>query len=93
MLSIQLTLSGASRCELAGSAANININASGASQINAPDFQLQNTDIVLSGASHAAINTAGTLNVELTGASSLDYSGSPSMGKVNVSGASSLNKK
>lgn len=89
----RITISGASRCEINGSAGTTDIEVSGASQMNSPDFQMQNTDANISGASQATISTSGTLNVEVSGASTLNYSGNPILGKVNVTGASNINRR
>lgn len=92
-LNFELALSGASRCELEGSAGDADLDISGASQMNAGNFHLENADVEVSGASKAFIYTTGTLNVDVTGASTLEYSGNPTLGKVNVNGASRLNKQ
>jgi hypothetical protein len=47
----------------------------------------------LSGASHAVINLTGTLNVNASGASSLQYIGEPTLGNIITSGASTVNRK
>jgi hypothetical protein len=89
----QFEVSGASTCNLSGSGGLTSIEVSGASRFDSPDFLMQNTNINVSGASRADIFTSGTLNLEVTGASTLDYSGSPILSKVNVSGASRINSK
>ena len=89
----RIEVSGASGCNIKGSASQATIEVSGASHFDSPEFQMQNTDIKVSGASRADIYTRGTLNLEVTGASTLDYSGNPILSKVNVSGASKLNSK
>jgi hypothetical protein len=89
----RIEVSGASTCEITGSCNLGTLEVSGASRYNAADFRMQNTNINVSGASHATIYTSGTLNLEVTGASTLDYSGNPILSKVNVSGASKLNSK
>ena len=89
-LDTTLTLCGASRCELSGSAKDTTSDVSGASQALTGDFQLQNAVMSVSGASRVTINTNGTLSVDLTGASTLEYSGNPIMKKVTVNGASRL---
>jgi hypothetical protein len=86
-------ISGASRCELVGTTGTTYVEVSGASRFNSPDLVLGNANANVSGASHATINTVGVLNVDVTGASTLDYFGNPSLNKVNVNGASRLNKK
>jgi hypothetical protein len=89
----RIEVSGASTCEITGSGDQCDLEVSGASRYNAPDFRMHNTNINVSGASHATIYTSGTLNLEVTGASTLDYSGNPILSKVSVSGASKLNSK
>ncbi len=88
---VQLKVSGASRCELTGAATNVTLDVSGASQAVAKDFQTQNADVSVSGASKATINASGTLSVDATGASTLEYFGNPNLKQVNVSGSSRLN--
>ena len=46
----------------------------------------------LSGASNGVIYTTGTLDVNLSGASTLDFTGDPTLRNVKVDGASTLNK-
>jgi hypothetical protein len=90
---IDVEVSGASSVDLEGSGNNLKLTASGASTANLPDFALQNANVNFSGASRGTINVTGSLDVELSGASALNYSGNPSLGRVNVTGASSLNQK
>ena len=86
-------ISSASDCKLTGSAADTSIEASGASEINSPGLILQSADVKLTGASDASIYTDGTLNININGASTLNYSGNPSLGKISISGDSRLNHK
>jgi len=92
-LDCQITLTGASTCEFTGSAGNTTIIASGASEMNSPDLILQSANISLDGASDGSIHTDGTLNIDISGASTLNYTGSPTMGKIAVSGASEINHR
>ena len=89
----EITLSGASKCEVTGSAGNTTIEASGASSVNSPDFTMQSADVILDGASNASVLTDGTLNLDISGFSKLNYYGNPTLGKTNISGASNLNHK
>ncbi len=89
----RLIISGASRCELAGTAGDTDLNVSGASQANLWQFQIQNANVNISGASRATINMTGTLNVDLSAASSLEYTGHAVLGKVNITGASRMTGK
>jgi hypothetical protein len=92
-LDCQITLMGASTCELTGSAGNTVIKASGASEMNSPNLVLQSANVSLDGASDASIHTDGTLNIDISGASTLNYTGSPTMGIISVSGASEINHR
>ena len=86
-------VSGASRVTLRGSGNDIVIDASGASSIDLEEFMVNNADVSFSGASHGTVNLDGRLDAELSGASHLGYIGEPTMGDIDISGASSLNKK
>ncbi len=92
-LDADLTASGASHCDISGSANNARFNVSGASSITASSFSVQSADVDSSGASKATINTNGKLEVDATGASTVEYTGNPTLGKVNVNGASNLAHK
>jgi hypothetical protein len=85
-------LSSASFLELQGSADDISIDASGASRVNLTDFAVLTADVHLSGASSAVVNVSTRMDVDLSGASDLEYFGSPKLGKLNMSGASTLNQ-
>ena len=89
----QFNLSGASTCNISGAAGKTIIAASGASEMDSPGLALQTADVKLTGASDASIHVNGTLNVDISGASTLNYSGNPSMGKIEISGSSDLNHK
>jgi hypothetical protein len=88
-----LKVSGASRFDVGGSAQVTDVEVSGASQVNSPDFQLQDANAHVSGASRATINTSGTLSLDVTGASTLNYLGNPHLNKINVNGASRIVSK
>lgn len=87
------TLSGGSNLELTGTATGIKIDASGSSSINLPEFPVTTADVKLGGISAAVIKVSDLMDVHLSGASSLDYIGSPRIGKMNISGGSKLNQK
>jgi len=48
---------------------------------------------VLKGGSYGSVYTDGALNIDVSGASTLDYSGNPTIGKIDISGASKINHK
>ncbi len=86
-------VSGASQVELEGSATNISIKASGASGAKLADLNVVNANANISGASNATVNASGQLDVRLSGASKFYYLGNPTLGEINVSGASTIGRK
>lgn len=86
-------VSGASSLELVGSASNARLEASGASILKLSDFNISDASIQLSGASNGNIEISGTLDIDLSGASSLVFGGNPTLGYVEVSGASSMKRR
>jgi hypothetical protein len=88
-----LRISGVSTCELDGTAGNSDIEISGASTASLKNFQLNDVNITASGASTAIIKTNGTLNLDISGASTLEYYGNPTLSKVSVTGASKIKSK
>lgn len=86
-------VSGASTLELEGKVGDMNAEVSGASHLNLEDYLVNNADVALSGASKGTVNVSGILDANLSGASNLRYIGTPSMGDIDISGASSLKKK
>jgi len=90
----QFTVSGASSLELDGEANDLTVDeCSGASDLDLSNFPVNNAGVDLSGASRATVNLDGTLDADISGASRLEYIGAPTMGDVNISGGSSINKK
>jgi hypothetical protein len=89
-----INLTGASDVELTGSGGDLKLNGSGASEAFLASLNIQDADITLTGASHADITTNGELSVTLSGASQLNYGGSPTLGdNIEISGGSSLNRR
>jgi hypothetical protein len=90
---MNVELSGASRLTIAGSANDLTSVVSGASSLNLQDLIVKNANMIIGGASHASINLNGKLDADVSGASSLEYSGEPTLGNINTSEASTINKK
>jgi hypothetical protein len=88
-----LQASGASIIEISGKAVDADIESSGASTANLTDFLVRNAHVEISGASNATISATGTLSGDASGASHLYYTGTPTLGNIQTSGASSVNKK
>jgi hypothetical protein len=89
----KIRISGVSTCELEGASGNSDLDVSGASTASLEDFQLEDVNIKVSGASTAIINTDGILNLDISGASTLEYYGNPTLSKVSVTGASKIKSK
>jgi hypothetical protein len=89
---LDIHLSGASVVNISGNGIGMDINASGASVLNMGNFVCQNADVLLSGATFATIHVTETLNAEVSGASTLNYYGNPTLGSINISGASVIHK-
>ncbi len=89
----RIELSGASQANLTGSGDNLILDASGASRGELSDFPVVDAEIELSGASNAVVNVSGRMDVDLSGASSLEYYGNPTLGQLDISGASHIEHK
>ncbi len=83
-------LSGASSLSLSGSGQDLSLGGSGASSADLNSYPVQGATVNLSGASRATVDASGTLNADLSGGSTLEYSGSPTLGRINTSGGSSI---
>jgi hypothetical protein len=86
-------LSGASRMEISGFAETLDIEVSGASTADMFGFSTKDVWTDISGASTLNLTVNRKLNVQVSGASTLNYKGTPELGKMDISGASSLHKK
>lgn len=91
--SADFEVSGASSLELRGSSVDASLDVSGASSLRLQDFSILEASISLSAASNGSVEVNGNLDVEVSGVSSLIYSGNPTLGRVEVSGASSLRRR
>ncbi len=85
--------SGASKVKIAGETAKLTAETSGASKIDAEDLRVVDASIDGSGASHVEINVSGELTADLSGASKVVYSGTPSAVHKKTSGAGSVSQK
>lgn len=88
-----IELSGASDIDLTGSGGDIKLHGSGASTASLSYFPVNNADIEFTGASNGSLDISGRMDVSLSGASSLNYYGNPTLGRTEVTGASDLNHK
>jgi cytoskeletal protein CcmA (bactofilin family) len=87
---VEFDVSGASTVRLQGVAADMELELSGASNAEMDDFLVSDASVNFSGASRGTVNVDGRLDVELSGASKLTYTGDPTIGDVDISGASTM---
>lgn len=91
---INIDVSGASSLTLSDLAcADVDIEVSGASNMSLESFITTDAGVNISGASTAVVNTEGTPDAEISGASNFQYIGNPELGDISVSGASDFKKK
>lgn len=83
-------VSGASHVNLSGSAQDVTIDASGASEVDLADCPVADANVEASGASNVTVSPSGRLDVDASGASHVYYIGSPTLGRIDTSGASSV---
>jgi hypothetical protein len=82
---------GAGRVSLQGSASRAKLEASGAGRLDLGELALHDADLNLSGGASGTVRVSGTLKVEASGGARLEYYGSPTLGKMNVSGGAQVN--
>ncbi len=89
----EIEVSGASTLNGRGTAQDLVAIISGASRLDLSNFPVDNADMDVSGASRATITLDGNLNANVSGASTLEYIGDPTLGDMSASGGSTVKKK
>jgi len=90
---LSFDMSGASTGSLTGTAENVKIVASGASDMKGYDLQVKNCVAKLSGASDVRLGVSNSIAAVASGASTLFYQGNPDKRDIVTSGASSVLEK
>ena len=91
---VNIELSGGSQLNnFTGEAHNSLIELSEGSQLDIPEFTVNDLNANLSGGSQATISLNGRLDATLSGGSTLNYYGNPTLGDIEVSGGSTINPK
>jgi hypothetical protein len=88
--SLKLKLEGASRANLAGSAASAACDLAGASHADAQKLRIGEAAVALSGASHLTATVTGTLSGSASGASHITLTQEPASRSFKTSGASHI---
>src|SRR4051812_11054801 len=84
---------GASQVSLDGSVDRLLVDMTGASQLVADRLQTKTAEISTTGAGDAEVAVADTLNVVITGAGKVSYSGNPPTIKKQITGAGTIRHK
>ena len=71
----------------------LNVYISGATKVHADDLKAVNASVEASGASYVGVSVTGELNSDISGASRVEYSGTPASIITKRSGASSVSSK
>jgi hypothetical protein len=87
--SFEAELSGACKLRASGTVDEFRVFGSGATRVDAFDLEGQDVRLSLSGASRGNVNAARALTVDVSGASTVRYRGTPSV-ESSASGASSI---
>jgi hypothetical protein len=90
---LKLVGGAASFFELAGRTDTLDLSLTATSHASLEQLKVADARITLGGASTVTLDISGRLDAEVTGASSLRWTGTPSMGDIKVTGASSLSRK
>jgi hypothetical protein len=90
---LEIDTSGASKIEVSGETDQLIVDVSGASHINAADLRSVNATVDASGASRVNVNVSGELRSEASGASNINYVGTPTNVIKKTSGASSVSQQ
>ena len=85
--------SGACDFEISGAGDDLIVDVSGASSVKMYDYLVKGASVEASGASDVNINVSQMLKVKASGASSIDYKGTPTKKELQSSGASSVRHK
>jgi hypothetical protein len=89
----EFELSGGSQVDLEGAGEDLAIDASGGSRLDLEEFPIDDASIDMSGGSRATINISGILNAALSGGSRIEYVGEPTLGDLEMSGESKVERK
>ncbi len=85
-------LTGNSKMEVTGAANKLDANVTGASAIEHFDFEVNDVDLTMNGASTTSVTANGDIKVTATGNSTLYYKGSGTVVKQSLTGNSTIEK-
>lgn len=88
--SLKLACSGASSVKIDGSAKDAKMLISGASHVNGVTFEIERLKLQASGASYTKVNVTNALDVAVSGASEVQFTGGAKLTRRSITGASRL---
>jgi hypothetical protein len=90
---LEIKMSGASKGSFSGNSEMLNVDCSGATDLNAYNLKAVRCNAEVSGASNIDIFVSGELNATASGASRIRYKGNPQVSNVKKSGVSTISKE
>ncbi|WP_289042197.1 head GIN domain-containing protein [uncultured Zobellia sp.] len=90
---LDVDMGGASEADVYGQVKSLHADLSGSSDLRDYDLEVERLDIDLSGASEAFLTATESINVEATGASTLNYKGTAVINHERIKGASQLKNR
>ncbi len=90
---LNVDASGASKIKINGETAKLILDVSGATKVDAESLAAEHATVEASGASQVSVQVAGQLRTNASGASRVDYSGTPIEVIKKTSGAASVSPK
>jgi|WetSurMetagenome_2_1015567.scaffolds.fasta_scaffold56677_3 hypothetical protein len=89
----EVEVSGACSIKLVGKSVYLNVNLSGASNINSEHLKADRVKVDLSGASNATVFASEELSAGVSGVGTVNYYGNPKLISKRISGLGSINQK
>jgi hypothetical protein len=89
---MEAEISGATSVKLRGTGNHMEVEVTGASKLNAIEFIVNDAEIDASGVSKAIVNVQKSLEAEVSGGSSVEYKGTPTINKASVNSISNIRK-
>jgi hypothetical protein len=89
----KIDMSGASNLKLSGETSRLDVDLSGAGEVDAKDLHARIVSVHSSGAAKADVYASEELRAEVSGAGTVNYYGDPKTVKEDTSGAGTISKK
>jgi hypothetical protein len=90
---LKYVLDGGVNTDLIGQVVNLSLALNGAGRINAEELHAENVKVEIAGAGYAVVYGSKTVNAEISGIGSIEYTGNPQKVKSVVNGLGSIKEK